>query len=48
MLKCEGVSVEYHSKEGIVKAVDGVSFAIHEHETLALIGESGCGKQGNN
>jgi peptide/nickel transport system ATP-binding protein len=29
---------------GEVKAVDGVSFAIHERETLALVGESGCGK----
>jgi len=27
-----------------VKAVDGVSFTIHESETLALVGESGCGK----
>ena len=29
---------------GHVRAVDGVSFAIREHETLALVGESGCGK----
>jgi peptide/nickel transport system ATP-binding protein len=29
---------------GAVKAVDGISFAIHERETLGLVGESGCGK----
>jgi len=29
---------------GILKAVDGVSFALKPHETLAIVGESGCGK----
>jgi len=29
---------------GILKAVDGVSFALKAHETLAIVGESGCGK----
>ena len=29
---------------GYVKAVDGVSFEIHESETIAVVGESGCGK----
>ncbi|MEA2870924.1 MAG: peptide/nickel transport system ATP-binding protein [Hyphomicrobiales bacterium] len=29
---------------GVLKAVDGVSFALKAHETLAIVGESGCGK----
>jgi oligopeptide transport system ATP-binding protein len=31
-------------KEGLVRAVDGVDIAVYRGETLALVGESGCGK----
>ena len=31
-------------KKRVVKAVDGVSFEINRGETVALVGESGCGK----
>ena len=34
----------FHLRHGILKAVDGVSFQLKPHETLAIVGESGCGK----
>jgi peptide/nickel transport system ATP-binding protein/oligopeptide transport system ATP-binding protein len=36
--------VHFHTLEGTVKAVNGVSFALNKGETLGLVGESGCGK----
>src|SRR3954466_12525582 len=34
----------FYLRHGILKAVDGVSFQLRPHETLAIVGESGCGK----
>ena len=34
----------FNRQRGFVRAVDGVSFTVHERETLGLVGESGCGK----
>ncbi len=39
-----GVKKMFGSREGSLKAVDGVDFSIHEDKVMALVGESGCGK----
>lgn len=43
-LSVEDLWVEYQIERGVVKAVRGVSFDLFQGESLALIGESGCGK----
>ena len=44
LLELEGVARHWPVKGGVVRAVDGVSFTLARGETLALVGESGCGK----
>jgi oligopeptide/dipeptide ABC transporter ATP-binding protein len=44
LLEVNNLQTYFHSSTGVVKAVDGSSFYIHEGETLGLVGESGCGK----
>jgi oligopeptide/dipeptide ABC transporter ATP-binding protein len=44
LLEVRDLRVSFFTEEGEVRAVDGVSFAIRRGETLALVGESGCGK----
>ncbi|MEK8127101.1 ABC transporter ATP-binding protein [Paenibacillus filicis] len=34
----------FYTEEGVVKSVNGVSFRVHEGQTVAIVGESGCGK----
>jgi oligopeptide/dipeptide ABC transporter ATP-binding protein len=44
LLEVRDLRVSFRTDEGEVRAVDGVSFQIRRGETLALVGESGCGK----
>jgi len=44
LLKVEDLQVRFLTEDGIVRAVDGVSFDLNEGEVLAIVGESGCGK----
>ncbi len=44
LLKVEDLVMYYRTRKGTVKAVDHVSFEIEKGETLAIVGESGCGK----
>jgi len=44
ILELNNVHVEYELDEGIVHAVRGASYKVFENQTLAIVGESGCGK----
>ncbi|TWT05619.1 ABC transporter ATP-binding protein [Reyranella sp. CPCC 100927] len=43
-LQVRDLVVEYRTRDGVVRAVNGISFDLHRGEILALVGESGCGK----
>jgi peptide/nickel transport system ATP-binding protein len=44
LVEVKNLNVEFDVRDGIVHAVDGVSFTVHRGRTLGVIGESGCGK----
>ena len=44
LLDIQNLSVEYHTSEGIAKAINGLNLQIRKGETLGLVGESGAGK----
>lgn len=44
ILEVNGLKVYFHTRNGIAKAVDDISFSVDSGETLAIVGESGSGK----
>jgi len=44
VLEVNNLKTRFHTNEGIIHAVNGISFYVGEGETLGIVGESGCGK----
>jgi len=44
LLEVDNLSIGYRTKQGYLKAVEGVSFTLDEGQSLGFVGESGCGK----
>ncbi len=44
LLEVKNLKTQFHTHDGIVHAVNGISYTLDQGETLAIVGESGCGK----
>jgi oligopeptide/dipeptide ABC transporter ATP-binding protein len=44
LLEVHGLRTQFKTDQGLVQAVDGVSYVVNEQEIIGLVGESGCGK----
>lgn len=44
LLEVKDLVLHFSTTKGVVKAVDGVDFALHRDEAVVIVGESGCGK----
>ena len=44
LLEVKDLRTQFHTQDGVVQAVNGISYEVNEGETVAIVGESGCGK----
>ena len=44
ILDIRDLKTRFHTREGVVHAVNGITYQVHSGETLGIVGESGCGK----
>ena len=44
LLEVKGLHTSFHTRDGVVRAVDGIDFHVDRGEIMGLVGESGCGK----
>ncbi len=44
LLEVKGLKTQFFTQDGVVQAVNGISYTVNEGETLGIVGESGCGK----
>jgi len=44
LLRVRGLQTHFHSRRGVIRAVDGVDLDIHRGEIVGVVGETGCGK----
>ena len=44
LLEVNNLTTHFFTSDGVVKAVDGITYSLEEGEILGIVGESGCGK----